>query len=135
MDAERLAQEIALLENAYPGLEHRIEGEAHWVRIPGYPVPKGWVHEGATVESVEIAFKIPEQMGAAPYAFLVRPSLALATGGEVGNYTQIATCPWGADFGQFSWQPLEWVPHVDIETGANMLTFARSFAERLGELS
>ena len=44
--------------------------------------------------------------------------------------------PWGDDFAQFSWSPLEpWVPKADIRAGANMLNFARSFAERLEGLS
>ena len=42
----------------------------------------------------------------------------------------------GSDFAQFSWSPLEpWVPKTDIRAGANLLNFARSFAERLEGLS
>ena len=40
------------------------------------------------------------------------------------------------DFAQFSWSPLEpWQPKADIRAGANMLNFARSFADRLKEPS
>jgi hypothetical protein len=71
--------------------------------------------------------------GQAPYAFRVRPQLARADGGQPGNYTYPVATPWGADWGQFSWSPLEWVPRADIRAGANMLNFARSFADRLRE--
>jgi hypothetical protein len=131
MDAERLQQELELLRSAYPDLEYRLNEQVHWVRIPRYPVPAGWSHE-----EVEIAFRIPDETGQAPYAFFVRPRLALAGTGSISNYTEAAGTPWGADFAQFSWSPLEqWLPKAEIRTGANMLNFARSFADRLAELS
>lgn len=136
MQAERLEQELALLGSAYPDLEYRVVDGVHWVRIPAYTVPSGWAHQGNAVAEAEIAFQIPTQAGQAPYAFYVRPPLTLAAGGTPSNYTATATTPWGSDFAQFSWSPNEpWVPKADIRTGANMLNFARSFAERLREPS
>jgi hypothetical protein len=126
MDAERLEQELSLLRTAYPDLEYRLVDGVHWVRIPKYPVAEGW-----SVRAVEIAFQIPAQAGQAPYAFFVRPPLQLANGGDPTNYTQTAATPWGSDFAQFSWSPVEqWIPKADIREGANMLNFARSFADR-----
>jgi hypothetical protein len=136
MDAERLEQELALLRSGYPDLEYRAVDGAHWVRIPAYTVPSGWERDGVAVESAEIVFQIPAQPGQAPYAFYVRPAITLAGGAAPSNYTATATTPWGSDFAQFSWAPLEqWVPKADIRAGANMLNFARSFGERLKELS
>lgn len=136
MDAERLEQELALLRTAYPDLEYRLVDEAHWIRIPSYAVPAGWAHEDVAVVAAEIAFQIPAQAGQAPYAFYVRPPFTLAVGGTPSNYTATATTPWGSDFAQFSWSPNEtWMPKADIRAGANMLNFARSFAERLREPS
>ena len=60
MEAERLGQELALLRSAYPDLEYRLVEEAHWVRIPAYPVPEGWVAGEEPVAAVEIAFQIPQ---------------------------------------------------------------------------
>jgi hypothetical protein len=135
MEAERLEEELALLRSAYPDLEHHVVDGAHWVRIPTYSVPIGWAYQGAAVTEAEIVFQIPTQTGQAPYAFYVRPPIMLASGGTPSNYTAAATTPWGNDFAQFSWAPNEqWVPKADIRAGANMLNFARSFAERLGEL-
>ena len=136
MDAERLEQELALLRTAYPDLEYLLVEEAHWVRIPAYSLPPGWTYQDTALSEAEIAFQIPTQAGQAPYAFYVRPAFTLAGGGTPSNYTATATTPWGGDFAQFSWSPNEpWIPKAEIRTGANMLNFARSFAERLRELS
>jgi hypothetical protein len=135
MDAERLKQELDLLKEAYPDLEYRQEGEAHWVRIPRYPLPVGWVYAGQPLSSVEVAFQIPDQIGEGPRRFYVRPAVTLAAGEEIGHYAPSDTCPWGSDFGSFSWHPIEWVPTADVRMGANMVRYARSVAERLGELS
>lgn len=128
MDEQRLAEEVALLRDAYPALEDRRVDGTHWARIPAYAVPEGW-----SADSVEVAFQIPIQAGQAPYAFYVRPSLRLANGGMPSNYTPAATTPWGSDFGLFSWAPVAWMPKATVREGANMLNFARSFAERLKE--
>jgi Prokaryotic E2 family E len=131
MDEQRLAEELELLRTAYPELEYRDVGGAHWARIPAYPVPDGW-----SARSVEIVFQIPVQPGQAPYAFCVRPALQLATGNAPSNYTPTASAPWGGDFAQFSWSPVQqWIPKTDIRQGANMLNFARSFADRLNDRS
>jgi len=136
MDAERLEQELALLRSAYPDLEYRLVEGAHWVRIPAHPVPRGWAHDGTAVSVAEVVFQIPAQPGQAPYSFYVRPAIVLALGQTPGNYTATAATPLGDDFAQFSWSPNEpWIPKTDIRAGANMLNFARSFAERLWELS
>jgi hypothetical protein len=135
MDAERLDQELELLRSGYPDLEHRLVERANWVRIPAYPVPAGWVAGDEPVAEVEIVFQIP-QVGQAPYAFRTRPVITLAGGGTPSNCTAPVSTPWGNEFAQFSWSPLEtWVPKTDIRAGANMLNFARSFADRLKELS
>ena len=130
MDEQRIAEELVLLRTVYPGLEHRELNGAHWARIPAYPVPDGW-----SARSVEIVFQIPVQPGQAPYAFCVRPVLLLANGSTPSNYTAAAVTPWGADFAQFSWSPTQsWVPKADIRQGANMINFARSFADRFAEV-
>jgi hypothetical protein len=127
----RIEEEVALLQTAYPALEHRLEGDQHWIRFLHYPVPAGW-----SADEVEMACMIPGQAGQQPYGFFVRPALTLASGGIPTNYTNPAATPWGGDFAQFSWAPLgEWLPKTDIRAGANMLNFVRSFAERLSEAS
>jgi hypothetical protein len=129
MHVQRVEQELELLRAVYPDLEYRLVDGAHWVRIPSYPVPEGWSYP-----SVEVAFQVPAQAGQAPYAFWVRPALRLAGGGTPSNYAAAST-PWGGDWAQFSWSPLTWTPKADIRADANILNFARSFADRLAERS
>jgi len=124
----RVGEELDLLRTAFPDLDYREEGGVHWVRLPSYPVPPGW-----TPGQVEVCFQIPAMAGQAPYAFRVRPQLVRADGSQPGNYTYPVATPWGAAWGQFSWSPLAWVPKADMRAGANMLNFARSFADRLRE--
>lgn len=135
MEAQRLEQELALLRSAYPDLEHVRQDELDWVRISSYPLPDGWEYQGAAISAAEVAFRIPTQIGEAPYAFFVRPRLTLAGGRVPDHYTAEAATPWGQDFAQFSWAiEGSWVPKTDIRAGANILNFARSFAQRLGDI-
>jgi hypothetical protein len=124
---ERIEQELALLRAVYPDLEWR--PDAFWVRIPDYPVPAA-LWEPATAE---LAFRIPPTVGEQPYAFWIRPGLRAVDGRQITNYTcPTATC-FGDGWGQFSWAPEVWTPHVEITRGSNMLNFVRSFADRLRE--
>lgn len=124
---ERIAQELALLATVYPDLEWR--SDALWVRIPAFPVPAGdWVESEA-----EVAFRVPPTEGEQPYAFFVRPGLTTTDGQPITNYTfPVHTC-FGEGWGQFSWAPETWAPHVEITRGSNMLNFVRSFSDRLRE--
>jgi len=137
MDADRLEAELALLRTAYPDLVHVVADDGvHWAKIPDYPLPSGWFSNGTPCKSVELAFRIPTQVGQAPYGFLVHPAIQLAGGATPSNYSPNVATPWGSDFAQFSWSPLgPWIPKTDITAGANMLNFASSFADRLRELS
>lgn len=125
---ERCAAELELLRQLWPALEFL--GEGLWVRIPAYSVPcDQW-----DAEVVEVAFQIPAGLpGQAPYAFYVRPMLALKSGATVNNYTRDATTGFGSGWGLFSWQLEPWTPTDDIASGTNMVNFALSFAERLRE--
>ena len=125
--SERIEQELALLRTVYPDLEWR--PDTFWVRVPAYPVPSGpWVQP-----VVEVACRIPPTVGEQPYAFFLRPGLTAADGRELTNYNYPSSTCFGDDWGQFSWAPEVWTPHVEITRGSNMLNFVRSFADRLRE--
>ena len=126
---ERQEQELELLVAAYPPLEMRDEGGQLWCRLPSYPVSGN----AFTRREVEVAFRIPSQAGEQPYGFWVRPTLDLAAGGTINNYSYPAATPWGPDWGQFSWSPLTWAPKADLRAGSNMVNFVRSFNDRLNE--
>jgi Prokaryotic E2 family E len=125
--SERIEQELALLRTVYPGLEWR--PDTFWARIPAYPVPSGMWESSVA----EVAFRIPPTVGEQPYAFFVRPGLTAVDGRPITNYTYPASNCFGDGWGQFSWAPEVWAPHVEITRGSNMLNFVRSFADRLRE--
>lgn len=125
---DRVEPELELLKTAHPDLDYIESDGKHWVRVPRHPVPDQWA-----VAEIEVALQIPPSAGQAPYGFWVRPGLTLATGETPDNYTFPASTPWGDDWGQFSWSPVQWVPKDDIRAGANMLDFLRSIADRLNE--
>jgi hypothetical protein len=126
--SNRVEKELELLRAVFGELDYEPEG--HWVRLPRYPVPPGW-----SEDEVEIAFQVPPEVAVAPYGFCARPALALEGSSVPGNYSFPAATPWGADWGRFSWSPLSWQPHVEVERGDNMVHFVRSFADRLQEPS
>jgi hypothetical protein len=124
---ERIEQELILLRAVYPDLEWR--PDAFWARIPDYAVPPAlW-----EPPEVEVAFRIPPTVGEQPYAFWIRPGLRAIGGRQITNYTHPTSTCFGDGWGQFSWAPEVWAPHVEITRGSNMLNFVRSFADRLRE--
>ncbi len=125
----RLGEERQLLLTTFPQIEWSEDGT--WGRIANYIVPPGPWRETVT----EVTFRLPPGLpGEAPYAFFVRPLLTPTTpGASITNFTENASTPFGEGWGQFSWAPEDWVPDAVITRGSNMLNFARSFAERLGE--
>jgi hypothetical protein len=127
--SSRIEEELELLRCWFgDSLEYLPEG--HWVRLSPYRIASAlW-----TPNNVEVAFQIPPGIpGQAPYAFHVRPRLALADGRDILNYSYPANTAWGGDWGTFSWQLDSWNPGAEVEKGSNMLNFARSFADRFKE--
>lgn len=125
----RIEEELALLRCWFGDtLEYVPDG--HWVRLKPYRIASTlW-----TPADVEVAFQIPAGIpGQAPYAFHIRPQLALTDGRQIQNYSYPATTPWGQDWGTFSWQLDPWQPGARVEDGSNVLAFARSFADRFQE--
>lgn len=125
--SERIEAELALLRRVHPGLEFL--DEEFWVRLATYPLPPGW-----SADEVALAFRIPPSVAVQPYGFWVYPSITLADGRTPTNYTANVEIPFGSGWSQFSWSPLAWRPHTQIEKGDNMLHFLRSISDRLGDL-
>ena len=126
---DRQEQELTLLKTAYPELEFREAGL--WCRIPEYPVRE----EVWGRSSVEVNFQIPEGVpGQQPYGFYTYPQLiAPAEVQSSHNYKADQSTPFGNERGLFSWSPISWQAKETAAAGDNMLTFVRSFAERLAQ--
>lgn len=126
---ERQQEELSLLQAAYPELEFREEGL--WCRIPSYAVPEEVWGRAA----VEVCFQIPEGVpGQNPYGFYTFPQLIEPADVQgTDNYKADQSTPFGGERGLFSWSPVSWQAKESAAAGDNMLTFVRSFAERLAQ--
>lgn len=126
MSADRVEAELNLLRGWFgSALEYRPDG--HWIRLPDYHIPSGlWVPR-----IVEVCFQIPAGIpGQEPYAFHVRPGVALSNHVAINAYAYPTTTGFGENWGTFSWAPNSWQPGVTPQDGSSMLDFARSFADR-----
>lgn len=129
MTLTRVEQEFSLLSGWFgETLDDIVDG--NWVRLSEYRIPLDlW-----TPDVVEVCFQLPPGLPAqAPYAFHVRPRVALVSGATIRNYTYPTATPYGDGWGTFSWQLTEWRPGAEPCSGTNMLDFARSIADRFRE--
>lgn len=127
--ADRISAEIALLRRVFPRLEHR----ESWVRLPGVPLPAGWVPSPS-----DVAFQISDAFpGAPPYGIFVPVGLRF-NGAMPQNYTEPAASqpPFGGSWGVFSWSVADgadWRPTASVEHGVNLLQWVRGFTQRFLE--
>jgi len=128
MSAERIEAELSLLRGWFGSdLEHL--PDSNWVCVRTYEIPS----EVWTPRVVAVSFQIPTGIpGEQPYGFYVSPGIE-AGGATIGNYEYPVATGFGADWGKFSWSPIEWTPTAEMADGSNMLDFARSFADRFRE--
>jgi hypothetical protein len=123
---ERLAQELQMLRQHFPGLEYREDGQ--WFLLPRYGGPEGIWKE----TSPAICFQAPPGYpGQKPYGFYVRLPFALVAGGEIKNSTASGDPPFEGEWLKFSWDMPEWQATADLESGYNLLNWALSFRQRL----
>lgn len=123
----RVDAELGLLRAQWPTLSYEQAGQ--WVLLPDYPLPEGW-----SQRSVNVAFQIPNgPAGSPPYAFCVDAQLTFQ-GATPANHTPSGPpVPFPGSWGLFSWAPEAWPWAEDPAQGANMRSFARSFADRFAE--
>lgn len=124
---ERITQEIALLKEKYPNLQH---GQSYdWVMIPDFPLPDGYNRK-----TIKLLFLIPNTYPyTAPDCFYVEIGLKLSNGNIPSNYNEEQKVPVGGSWGYFSWHPEIWQPADEIPKGDNFLTFIKSVNLRLRE--
>ena len=124
---ERVEEELRLLRTRYPDLEYVAQG--YWIRVKGYPLPKGWNRD-----VTEVAFQIVAAP-AAPYGIYV-PSGLCFNGQMPANYNDSSgSVPFPGTWGMFSWSPGEgeWRPGATVSNGTNYLNWALGFSIRFEE--
>jgi hypothetical protein len=130
----RIEQELALLRQHYPDVEHLEHAGEDWFRIPRYSFPAGWRIGDRQIESAPIVFRITAAYPSSePYGFLT-PAGINFNGAPPGNTGSAPAVPFAGDWQHFSWAPDgSWVPTQEVRTGSNLLAWVRSFAHRLRE--
>lgn len=129
----RIEQELALLREYYPDIQHKEHAGDDWFLIPRYPFPAGWRVNKAEITEGQICFRI----GAAypsgePYGFC-GPAGVNFKGQAPQNTGSPVQPPFEGSWQHFSWAPKGWTPTADVRKGSNLLVWARSFVHRLGE--
>jgi hypothetical protein len=54
----RIEQELLLLRQYYPDIEHKEHAGEDWFRLPEYPFPRCWRIKGTPITEAPIVFKI-----------------------------------------------------------------------------
>jgi len=130
----RIAAEYALLREGYGAVEHAEAEGWDWFRLPPYPLPEGWLAGGAPCAAAPVVFPVkPEYPGATPYGFLMPAGMTFRGAAPNNTGAPPKTVPFPGDWMHFSWQCEEWQACNDPKMGANLLTWVRSFAERLSQ--
>ena len=130
----RIEQELALLHEPYPDVEHQEHVGEDWFRLPTYPFPAGWRVADASITSAPVVFRIVVAYPSAePYGFYA-PAGINFSGNPPTNPGSGASPPFGGSWQHFSWAPDgSWAPTADVRRGSNLLVWARSFGQRLRE--
>jgi hypothetical protein len=130
----RIEQEFALLREHYSDVEHQEHGGEDWFRLPTYPFPVGWQLASAPVTSAPVVFRLGiAYPSGEPYGFYT-PAGINFSGSAPTNPGSGANPPFTGSWQHFSWAPDgSWAPTADVRRGSNLLTWARSFGQRLRE--
>lgn len=130
----RIEQELALLRQHYPDIEHREHGGEDWFRVPAYSFPPGWRIGEAAISVAPVAFRVSASYPTAePYGFLA-PAGINFKGNPPGNPGNTPPGPFPGDWQHFSWAPdASWMPSSEVGSGSNLLGWVRGFMQRLKE--
>jgi hypothetical protein len=129
----RIEQELALLRSFYPDIEHKEHGGEDWFRLPRYAFPAGWRIGNEPIVAAPIVFKIVASYPTGePYGFAA-PTGINFNGTPPQNTGSAVSPPFKGSWQHFSWAPDGWAPSGDPRKEPNLLSWVRSFAQRLKE--
>lgn len=129
----RIEQELTLLRERYPEIEHKEHAGEDWFRLPRYPFPAGWRINGDPVAEAAIVFKIVAAYPSGePYGFAA-PAGINFNGKPPTNAGSPVNYPFEGSWQHFSWAPDGWAPTSDARNGSNLVAWVRSFTRRLEE--
>ncbi len=125
----RIEQELALIRQYFSNAEYQ---EGGWIRLPNFKIPKDiWIKDFE-----DVCFQIPNGYpGQPPYGFNIKGGLKLKGNNQnPSNYAETIETSFGGMWGKFSWHvDGVWHPTDDVRSGSNLISFIRSFNDRLKE--
>jgi len=128
----RIEQEIKLIRKYYSNSRYKEHGNG-WVILLDMLFPKKGIW---SVDYSDICFCIPNGYpGQPPYGFYVKGGLRVKCNNVLpGSYTETNETPFDGIWGKLSWQiDGIWKPSSDVHRGSNLISFIRSFNDRLVE--
>ena len=129
----RIVEELALLRETYPDVQHLEAGGQDWFLLPAYPFPEGWRVNDQPINTAPVCFPVNAAYpGTNPYSFSTPAGISFE-GRLPTNSEATAAPPFAGAWHQFSWQPEQWLPTADVRRGANLLVWTRGFRARLKE--
>ena len=129
----RIEQELSLLRQHYPNIEHLEYKREDWFRLPHYSFPIGWYINDKPIIEAPIVFKVgPAYATSEPYGFAV-PAGINFKGETPHNTDSVTNVPFDGEWQQFSWTPDSWESNSDVRQSGNLLIWVRSFTNRLQE--
>jgi hypothetical protein len=131
----RIEQELALLREQHPDVEHAELNGEDWFRLPRYSIPEGWQEGKTPVSTTDMVFQVKANYpGTKPYGFLAPVDLNFKGNPPVNNVGDPpANPPFEGSWRHFSWDVEEWTAKADVRKGSNLLVWCRSFRIRLQE--
>ena len=121
----RVAEEIAILRERYPELQH--DEQFRWVMLPDVALPPGRFNK----ERTRLLFNIPPSYpSAGPDNFFVDGDLKLKDGSNppglnLGANSGSGSAAVEGNWSWFSWHPALWRATAILLDGDNLLTFVR----------
>ena len=122
---DRLKQEVEMLKQRYPLLQH--DDLYTWVLVPKLKLPVGRFNK----EETPVLFSIPVGYpSTGPDNFFIDNDLRLKDGSNAPAFNAGAQSSTGpartpGNWGWFSWHPNSWTPNAEIEKGDNLITFMK----------
>lgn len=130
----RIVKELSLLRDTWGDVHHVEMRGDDWFRIEGFPVPAGWLLDGAVANRIDVSFFVGTPYpGVPPYGFLTPVGLMFHGAPPKNTGVPIKAPPFSGRWLQFSWQPEDWIPKSNCVGSSNLLAWSRSFSNRFRE--
>ena len=130
----RMVAELKRMREVYGEVDHAESDGEDWFKIAAYPLPEGWLVGRSRSSTVPIAFPIKaDYPGGSPYGFLAPAGINFEGTSPGKHGCAPAAVPFKGDWLFFSWHCEDWPAGDESELRPNLVSWSRSFTNRLRE--